>query len=144
MALMQRRLRVQDYAVSTYSYPTVRVNLAENAERLARYCNALDCDKVHLVAHSMGGLVALKAAGLIAPARLGRIVLIGTPFVDCYSGRQFEHLPGGRWLLGKCMAQWLREPRPQLFDRFDIGVIAGDGGFGLGPLRPIAAAHGVD
>lgn len=132
MALMQRRLARGGYAVRPYSYPTVRSTLGENAQRLRSYCDSLACDKLHFVAHSMGGLVALKAAGLLIPDTRGRIVLIGTPFADCYSGHQLQRLPGGRWLLGKCMAQWLLESQPQAFSGFDIGVIAGDGGFGMG------------
>jgi pimeloyl-ACP methyl ester carboxylesterase len=133
MRLIQRRLEAMGYAVHPYSYPTVRSTLRENAERLLAHCSSLAC-RLHFVAHSMGGLVALNAAQQMHPERRGRLVLIGTPFADCYSGRRLERLPGGRRLLGKCMGEWLGEPRRGDFSNFDIGVIAGDGGFGMGRL----------
>jgi pimeloyl-ACP methyl ester carboxylesterase len=133
MRIMQRRLERSGYAVCAYSYATVRCNLEDNAARLARYVRALGAEKVHLVAHSMGGLVAYGAAARL-PGRCGRLVLIGTPFTDSYSGRRLECLPGGRWLLGRCMAQWLHGQRPPPRDDFDLGVIAGSGGMGMGRL----------
>ena len=134
MQLMQRRVARTGYAVMSYSYPTVRVDLQTNAERLARYCNTLECETLHLVGHSMGGLVALRAAALTAPPKRGRIVMIGTPFANCYSGHELERLPGGRWLLGRSMAQWLKDREVLHFDGLEIGVIAGNGGMGMGRL----------
>jgi pimeloyl-ACP methyl ester carboxylesterase len=132
MHLMQRRLERQGHTVRAYSYPTVRESLRDNAARLAHFCNTLTCDRLHLVGHSMGGLVALKAAEYLPQGKRGRIVLIGTPFADSHCGRRLERLPGGRYLLGKCMAEWLTESQRHPIGDLDIGVIAGDGGFGMG------------
>lgn len=140
MRLMQRRLERGGYVVHAYSYPTMRLTLSENAERLGHYCNESGASRLHFVAHSMGGLVALKAAALVPPPCRGRIVLMGTPYADSFSARRLQRLPGGRPLLGRCMAQWLiagRAACPELvegLDGYDIGVIAGNGGIGLGRL----------
>jgi pimeloyl-ACP methyl ester carboxylesterase len=134
MRLMQHRLERHGFAVRAYSYPTVRMNLRDNALRLARYCNALAGCRLHLVGHSMGGLVALKAAELLPYSTRGRVVLIGTPFADSYSGRQLGRVHGGRLLLGKCMDQWLKESHRDALSDLDIGVVAGDGGFGMGRI----------
>ncbi|HEY0336090.1 MAG TPA: alpha/beta hydrolase [Burkholderiales bacterium] len=132
MRLMQRRLEQRGHTVRTYSYPTVRLSLRDNAARLAHYCDTLTCDRLHLVGHSMGGLVALKAAEHLPHAKRGRIVMIGTPFADSHCGRRLERFPAGRYLLGKCMAEWLRQTEHDALPGLDIGVIAGDGGFGMG------------
>ncbi|MEN3355802.1 MAG: hypothetical protein V7640_3960 [Betaproteobacteria bacterium] len=132
MRLMQRRLEQRGHTVRTYSYPTVRLSLRDNAARLAHYCDTLSCDRLHLVGHSMGGLVALKAAECLPQAKRGRIVLIGTPFADSHCGRRLERLPAGRYLLGKCMAEWLMQTQRHALADLDIGVIAGNGGFGMG------------
>lgn len=141
MLILARRVGRCGYRASTYSYPTVRVGLTENAARLARHCEGLPAGQVHFVAHSMGGAVALTAAGALAPARRGRIVLLGTPFVDTYSGRRLKEWPGGGAILGRCMAEWLDDPRSARrnvgvnpFDACDVGVIAGTGRVGLGRL----------
>jgi pimeloyl-ACP methyl ester carboxylesterase len=130
---LQRRLRAAGFDARTYSYSTVRCNLHDNARRLADSLRSLWRVPIHLVAHSMGGIVAVNAAALMPAGVIGRIVLIGTPFAETYSGRQLERLPAGRRLLGACMAQWLHEPRPFVDPvAFDIGVIAGTGRIGMG------------
>ena len=82
----------------------------------------------------MGGLVALKAAQSMPPDRLGRIVILGTPYNECYAGRSVQRLPGGRSIIGKCMGQWIAESRLGRPVQFDLGVIAGSGRVGLGRL----------
>jgi pimeloyl-ACP methyl ester carboxylesterase len=139
MRIMQSRLQRCGYIVQAYSYATVRCDLTENAHRLAAYVEALD-RTVHLVGHSMGGVVAVSAAQRLSPALRGRIVLCGSPYTDCFAGRRLEYYRGGGRLLGKCMAEWLHQSRAPLSADagLEIGVIAGDGGFGL--ARVIAPA----
>lgn len=134
MKLMRLRLERCGYEVHTPSYPSVRCTLRENAESIARYTQGMRCTKLHLVGHSLGGLVALTAARAVPAECRGRIVLIGTPFAESFSGRVLLRSVAGRWLLGKCMSQWLDEPRPQVVQDFDVGVIAGNGGIGMGRL----------
>ena len=133
MLLMKRRIARCGYRVKTYSYPTVRLDLDQNAERLARYCAALPGARIHLVAHSMGGLVAIRAAEALPASRIGRLVLLGTPFQDSYSARRVQRLPGGCTIIGRCMGQWLTRTRAGP-ESLDLGVIAGTGRIGLGRL----------
>jgi pimeloyl-ACP methyl ester carboxylesterase len=132
MALMRGRLARQGYDVLAYAYPTVSLGFAENVERLRRYCDRLIPGKLHLVGHSMGGLVALETASLLPRARLGRLVLVGTPFRDSFAARSLQRLPGGRRILGRCMPEWLQAPSAGPFDACELGVIAGCRGIGLG------------
>ncbi len=134
MGLVRRRLARCGYDVHAYSYPSVRLTLSEIAERVGRYCNDLGSGKLHFVGHSMGGLVALKAAGLVPAQRRGRLVLVGTPYADSYAARRLARLPGGRRLLGRSIAQWLKDERVAMPEGCEVGVIAGSGGIGLGRL----------
>lgn len=136
MRLMQRRLQRCGYDVLAYSYATVRCDLTENARQLAGYLDGLGRNAIHLVGHSMGGVVAISAAQRLNPELRGRIVLCGSPYADSLAGRRLERYRGGGRLLGKCMAEWLHQSRPALTADagLDIGVIAGDGGFGLARL----------
>jgi pimeloyl-ACP methyl ester carboxylesterase len=110
----------------------MRCTLQENADRLASYCAALECDTLHLVGHSLGGLVALHAVACDRIAKPGRLVLAGTPFAESFSAQRLSRLPGGHTLLGKCVREWLHAaPRLATSGR-EIGVIAGDLSFGLG------------
>jgi len=60
-----------------------RLDIIELGKRLAAQIKA-EGRKVHLVAHSMGGLVA-RAALLEKPKSLGRIIMLGTPNFGSFS-----------------------------------------------------------
>ena len=135
---LRQRVRRAGHAARVYSYPSVRCDLRENARALAQNLRTLGADRVHLVAHSMGGIVALNAAALLPPAAVGRVVLIGTPFTESFAARQLERSRAGRRLLGACMPQWLHDRQTFACDAalasFDVGVIAGTGRIGMGRL----------
>lgn len=132
MLYLERRIAASGYRPRAYSYPSVRKSLAENAERLARFCAGVPRGTLNFVAHSMGGLVTLKAASMLPPERVGRIVLIGTPFADCHAGRCLKRLPAGGALLGRCMDEWLQSARETPLGACEVGVIAGTHRIGLG------------
>ena len=60
MAVLARRLRGCGYRTQLFDYPTRRRSLRENAESLARFVEGLDADRIHLVGHSMGGLISAR------------------------------------------------------------------------------------
>ena len=134
MTLMQHRIERTGFGTEAWPYHSVRVTLRENAARLAEYCASLDGERIHLVGHSLGGLIVLNAAACREIPRLGRIVTVGTPFAGSFSAKCLERLPGGRWMLGECISEWLREPRDDVATGREVGVIAGRGGIGLGRL----------
>jgi pimeloyl-ACP methyl ester carboxylesterase len=112
----------------------MRQTLTENAERLARYCATLNAPRINIIAHSMGGLVALKMLETTHVIHCDRLVLIGTPYTDSHAARCLARWPGGKALLGRSIAEWLGTPRPQPDHKTQIGVIAGTRGWGLGRL----------
>ena len=134
MTLMQHRIERAGYRVIRYSYPSMRLTLTENVQRFARFLRALDHERLHLVGHSLGGLIVLRTMLDTTPAQPGRIVLLGTPFAECFAAHRLLALPGGATALGRSMAQWLAEPRPDGLQTLDIGSIAGTLSIGLGRL----------
>lgn len=133
MKLMQRRIARCGYTVHAFSYASVRCDLSQNAGRLARFIEALDADRVHIVAHSLGGVVAAAAAVQVR-SRVGRLVFLGTPFAASYSGARLRRSGAGRVLLGRCMAEWLDRPPRIDAATLRVGVIAGSGALGMGRL----------
>ena len=134
MGWLTRRITQDGFAARSYSYPSVRLTLSENAERFARYCASLAAPRVHIVAHSMGGLVALKMLETHRQLRCGRLILLGTPYTGSFAAQRLAQLPGGNTLLGRSIAEWLRESRPVPDGISEIGIIAGTRGYGLGRL----------
>lgn len=132
MSLIRRRLERDGYQALSFSYPSMRRGLDENAERLAAYCRDLQSPRVHLVGHSLGGLIVLRALGRLSGS--GRVVTMGTPYVECHAAKCLARLPGGRAALGRSMPEWLEAARPVLQGGTEIGVIAGRRPLGLGRL----------
>ncbi|WP_197439665.1 alpha/beta hydrolase family protein [Calycomorphotria hydatis] len=75
-----RKFREAGFATYEFNYGSMRVPVTEVAEHLADAVNSLaNFKQVHLVVHSMGGLVARAYNAAHHPDHLGRIVMLGTP-----------------------------------------------------------------
>lgn len=126
-----RRLEKAGFAIRTESYDSVFRGPEANAEAVADAVRGAGTDNVHLVGHSLGGLLALIALSRYADLPPGRVVLLGTPLSGSAAARAFAHLPGGDWLLGenrRILGEGLHENLP----RRQIGMIAGRLPLGLG------------
>jgi pimeloyl-ACP methyl ester carboxylesterase len=134
MALMRHRIERCGYRVLSYSYPTIRLSLHENAARLERFCRKQGAVRLHFVGHSLGGIVVLSLLERATALNIGRVVLAGPPFAGSFSARRFARLPGGDKVLGRSIRQWLDQARAADYTRCEIGVIAGSSGIGLGTL----------
>lgn len=132
MELMRRRVARGGYRALTYSYPSMRLTLTENAERLAGYCRNLAAPRVHFAGHSLGGLVVLRMLELASGLTPGRVVLTGTPYGGSFAGRRLARLPGGRAALGRSMQRWLSPRQVPPATACEIGVIAGCMPLGIG------------
>jgi len=135
MFLLARRLRRHGFAVHAFSYPSARADLTANAARLARFLDALDAATVHLVGHSLGGIL-IRALFHFHPNRKpGRIVTLATPHGGSRVAQHLSRHALWRRAMGKGVAQvlagapqvWTPPPR-------EIGAICGTRSIGLGRL----------
>jgi pimeloyl-ACP methyl ester carboxylesterase len=122
-----------------FSYPSVSVDATANAGSLAAYLAAIDADRLHLVGHSLGGLVISKVfetdPGLHARLPPGRIVMLGPPLGGSRTARKLARLPLGARIMGRSVAEELLVPRERRWQvPRELGVIAGNFGVGLGLL----------
>ena len=135
--MFQRRwLASLGLAVTAISYPSWSQGLAENAGRLAKFVAATPGESVHIVAHSLGGLVALKLLADEREPRLRRVVLMGTPCAGSHCASVALATPGIALLVGQTYRDWCRLPPVTLPAGVEIGVIAGNLALGLGRLFP--------
>lgn len=121
------------FKVVRYGYRSVRRGLEENARRLAAVCEKTGAP-LHLVGHSLGGLVIMAMMRAYPHIAVHRVVLIGSPYADSAAARGMARFAWSRGLLGQTIQDWLHQPRPQLPDGVELGVIAGDTSIGLGRL----------
>lgn len=132
----QLRLRREGFAAYRFSYPSWRDGLADNVLRLARCVQDTPGDVIYLVAHSLGGLVTLKMLSQEADPRIGRIVLMGSPYSGCHCGLTLANRPLLSGLVGQTFHDWFSLPRTDLPPALEIGIIAGTRRFGFGRLFP--------
>lgn len=122
-----------------FSYPSVRGTLDENAELLADFVNFLDADVIHIVGHSLGGVVALRMLAMNPEAPPGRVVCLGSPLNGSRAAEMASEHGWGSAVLGKSVAdgvvgeaanQWAVD----VTKTREIGCIAGTVPVGLGRL----------
>jgi len=138
--LLRRRLsHALDASAPAFSYPSVSADAGTNAQALAKYLATVEADVLHLVGHSLGGVLILKLfevdAGVNARLPPGRVVLLGSPLQGSRTAGNLARLPLGKKIMGHTVAEELLIPRRRRWTvGRQLGVIAGDLGIGLGLL----------
>lgn len=120
-----------------FNYASVKSSVSRNAQALGKYLSEMRADALHLVGHSLGGLVILKLfeAGIAERLPPGRIVFLGSPLNGSRSAVNLARLPLGKTLLGRGVHEELLSPRERRWGgQRDLGVIAGSLSVGLGKL----------
>lgn len=139
MGLLRRRLRLAGFSASQFRYPSLRKTPDSNARALAAYVAARPEPVVHLVAHSLGGLLAHRAVAQEQLALGGRVVLLGSPVRGSEVARHTAQSRWLRWSLGQSATALADRHDPVWPAGIPVGVIAGTYSLGLGKLlSPLA------
>lgn len=125
-----RRLRAAGLEPHTVDYASVRHGPERAAERVARRLADAGAP-VHLVGHSLGGLVALKALSLSGPGQVGRVVCLGTPLAGSAAARGLLRWRLGGALLGRARP-FLEHGVGSVAGHVAVGMVAGTRALGLG------------
>jgi pimeloyl-ACP methyl ester carboxylesterase len=134
MSFLTLALRGEDFAAHALTYRTMRETLDDHLRRLARRIAELPSPRVHLIGHSLGGVIVLRYLQRNPDERVRRAVLLGTPIAGCRAAMDLARSAAGRLLLGRSLEIW-REPADLTLDpRFEVGAIAGVRPFGIGSL----------
>jgi pimeloyl-ACP methyl ester carboxylesterase len=136
--LLRQRLNRSGFDVTLYHYASltaqaagVRTALAERIRAVAATSGA----PVHLVGHSLGGVLLVPVAEADPSLPIGRIVLLGAPVHGSGTAAALARIPGGTLLLGVLADSELRRgERGPWRGRFELGIIAGTQALGMGRL----------
>jgi pimeloyl-ACP methyl ester carboxylesterase len=129
---LARRLQAQGFVPHRFDYASLFAGPAPSVDRLAAYMISLGPGPVHLVGHSLGGLVALETLASYHGLPPGRVVCLGSPLAGSGAARGLarHHLSA---LLGRS-GTLLRSGLAELPRGREVGVLAGSRAAGLGRL----------
>ncbi|WP_243050948.1 alpha/beta hydrolase [Dyella sp. RRB7] len=136
LLMLHRRLMEAGFRVHRFDYMSVATTQERILGGLEARLQELgqEAQTVHLVGHSLGGLLALRACSEGTPLPPGRVVCLGSPLKGSAAARRFAGMGrGGEVLLGHN-----RELLEYGFERWngprEVGVIAGRTPLGLGAV----------
>jgi pimeloyl-ACP methyl ester carboxylesterase len=120
-----------------FSYASIRGTLDENAELLADFVRDLGTDSMHLVGHSLGGIVSLRMLALNEDAPPGRVVCLGSPLCGCRAASSLTRHRWGNTIMGKALVAGVLDGTAvrwagPVTGRREVGVIAGTRALGMG------------
>jgi pimeloyl-ACP methyl ester carboxylesterase len=129
---LARNLRRDGLRLERFRYISRREPPARVVARLAAVLQ--QTPELNIIAHSLGGLIALSALAEVLTVWQGRAVLLGAPLTGSECARCVAGLWGGEWMLGAAR-EWLCNglaPMPVPEDR--VAVLAGARNRGVGRL----------
>lgn len=135
--LLRRRLRDLGYETRLFQYRSMMRGLDHNVSCLSEFIRKTEGDIVHVIGHSMGGVLIRQVFEQTPDPRPGRLIAIGSPLLDCWVAHRFLSLHShiGRLLIGQTVHDHITHlPDPAWRGARDFGVIAGTYPFGIGAI----------
>ena len=141
-APLRYRVRRAGFETRRFHYSSLRHGVDENARGLGAYLQALPAERLHLVAHSLGGLVTLRMFQQGVKLAPGRVVFLGSPVRGSRAAAYLAE-NGLRWALGKAGPGGLAERyEPRWTEPRELGVVAGTHEFAINPMNfGLASPH---
>lgn len=127
---LARQLRASGFSPHRFDYASLFQGPAPSVDRLAALLMSLGPGPVHLVGHSLGGLIALETLASYAGLPPGRVVCLGSPLAGSGAARglAMNHLSP---FLGRS-ATLLKAGLAELPRAREVAVVAGSRAVGLG------------
>jgi len=133
MRLLADALLAEHYLVANIDYPSRQFTIEELAARVVTRgfsaCRQQGADRLHVVTHSLGGILLRQFLSHQIPADLGRVVMLAPPNQGSEVVDTFAELPGYSMLNGPAGIQLGTGPDsvPKRLGpvAFDVGIIAG-------------------
>ena len=132
MLPMAWRLRASGFEPLLFTYSTLWRETEEAIQSLAARLRVLGGPPVHLLGHSLGGVVALEALRRFPDLPVARVLCLGSPIAGSAAARGLE-AKGLGFVSGRS-GPLLRAGLPALVPGHEIGMIAGSRPMGLGQL----------
>ena len=141
LSLLGRRLKRCGFEVRCFRYRSWRGTLDEAALCLGKLVGETSGERVHLVGHSLGGIVIARMLDLYPPAKAGNVAFLGSPMHGSALVTALFRSRIGRFILGRVIGEALMEKRPVWSQGRDLLVIAGTLPLGFGVFFGVPSPH---
>lgn len=141
MRCLGSRLARRGFAVRYFRYPSWRGAFPEAAARLGAFVEGCGGERVHLLGHSLGGIVIAKMLEGGAPGNIGRVALLGCPVRGSSAAERAAGSRPGRFILGPVAREGIVSRRPAWPSGHAPLVVAGTLPLGFGLLFGVRRPH---
>lgn len=133
MRYLGKQLENSGFNVHYVFYQSVLKTPADNAKAVYKKITKLKLPDLHIVAHSLGGIITLHLFDQFDDIPAGRVVMLGSPVQGSSIAKRVQEWPVISPLLSQSMEQGLSgDDLPKWQCGRDWGMIAGDKNLGLG------------
>jgi len=134
LTLLKHRLEADHgFKCLMFSYPSVTGQMIDHVGKLRELAQAQQCERLHFVGHSLGGVVCYKLLESTNDLPSGRAVLMGSPMQGSRTLEALSNWTLGRVAVGDEVRKEVLQSEPRHWDgRRDIGLIAGSVNMGFG------------
>ncbi len=135
MRFLGRQLEKSGFNVHYVYYQSVLKTPAENAHVIHKKINQLDLPDLHIVAHSLGGIIIMHLFDQFNDVPNGKVVMLGSPVNGSWIAQKVHTWPVVSPILARSMPNALSgEDVPEWNSKRDWGMISGTRNQGLGLL----------
>jgi len=136
-----RRLQRCGFAVRYFRYPSWRGDLSDAALRLGELVGRTGGERVHLVGHSLGGVVIAKMLELTPQAKPGLVAVLGSPLHGSALAHALYRSRFGRFILGSLIVEGIVANKPVWPAGRKLLVIAGTMPLGFGVFFGLSSPY---
>ncbi|MEE9320203.1 MAG: alpha/beta hydrolase [Granulosicoccus sp.] len=134
MRILGQMLTREGYRTHQVSYDFLGRSPEENAGQLFKEITGLQAKTIHLVGHSLGGIVILHLLKRHPEVEIGKVVLLGSPVRGSSVAKRLHANQLLRPLLGRSIERGLLGGAPNFDGQRPLGVITGSGQYGISSL----------
>jgi pimeloyl-ACP methyl ester carboxylesterase len=141
MRVLGGRLTQAGYRPCYFRYRSWRGGLAGAVRDLREFIGKTEGERVHLVGHSLGGVVIARMLAEADLDRPGRVAMLGTPMAGSAVGAKLARSGAGRWLMGAVAREGIVERPPRWSGERALLVVAGNLPIGTGIFFGLEKPH---
>jgi pimeloyl-ACP methyl ester carboxylesterase len=139
LAYLSHHLKKQGYQIYHFKYKSLRKTPEKNADSLNYFLEKIKQPIIHLVSHSLGGIIVLHLFDRHPQVKPGKIIMLATPISGSAVAKHIYQHSRLRWILGKSTEHGLLGDTPAWNSEHNIYMIAGKKSVGIGMLLAFKA-----